>query len=69
MTATEQNLTYVLSLPIRKQSYVSPDMSLRQSMGVLQQCAYLTNTFNSDLAKRAQPLFERYYQMLAPRLQ
>ena len=66
---TEQNLAYVLSLPLSKQSYVSPDISLRQSMGVLQQCAYLANTFNSDLAKRVQPLFDRYYQTLAPRLQ
>ncbi|MDR1544741.1 MAG: DUF2723 domain-containing protein [Prevotellaceae bacterium] len=65
---SDQNLKYVLSLPSKKQNFVSQDMSLRQNLGMLQNAAMLARDNASPLAEEYGKTFEFYYSMLASRL-
>ncbi len=67
--ATEQNLVYVLSLPVDKQTFVSPDLALSQNLAALRQCIFLANNNQNPNADAYNETFNRYYQILAPRLQ
>lgn len=69
LTATEQNLDYVLSLPTKKQSYVSPEITLQQNLRILQQCAFLAVNNNNSKATEISEKFHKYYTIIAPRLQ
>lgn len=69
LMATEQNLDYVLSLPTKKQSYVSPEVSLRQNLRILQECALLADSNNNSKATEIAEKFQKYYTIIAPRLQ
>ena len=64
-----QNLDYVLSLPIKKQSYVSPELTLRQNLGVLQRCVYIANDNKSPKTESIAEIFQRYYTILASSMQ
>ena len=64
-----QNLDYVLSLPIKKQSYVSPELTLRQNLGTLQRCVYIANDNKSPNTESIAEIFQRYYTILASSMQ
>ena len=64
-----QNLDYVLSLPIKKQSYVSPELILRQNLGTLQRCVYIANDNKSPKTESIAEIFQRYYTILASSMQ
>ena len=63
------NLDYVLSLPIKKQSYVSPELTLRQNLGTLQRCVYIANDNKSPKTESIAEIFQRYYTILASSMQ
>lgn len=64
----EQTLNFIGSLPLSKQLFVSPEMSIRNNLGTLQHCAMLAKDNGSSKAAEYQSTFERYYGIFQSRL-
>ncbi|MDR3327166.1 MAG: DUF2723 domain-containing protein [Prevotellaceae bacterium] len=65
----EQNIQYVISLPVNKQDFVSRENSLRNNMGILQQITMICNDNKSAMYEQVKQKFDTYYSVLASRLQ
>ena len=65
---TEERLNYVLSLPRSKQNSVSWEMKLEHNLGMLQRSAMIAQSNKSQIANELIEKYEKYAQILAPRL-
>jgi hypothetical protein len=65
---TEERILYVLSLPVEKQNFVSNTMTLRHNFMVLQQATLICQRYKSALFDEISEKYQRYYQILEPRL-
>ena len=64
----EQVLNFIGSLPSHKQLFFSPEMSIRDNLGILQQCAMYAKNYNESKGQDVMSRFEKYYRVFESKL-